>query len=206
MYRLVETIQIKDSQFSNIQYHQLRFDNSQMHVYGVNLNIQLLPLLTSELVAWQNNTHVTEGLIKCRFEYDVEIHNISFELYSRKNIKSLKVVVCDTIDYTHKSTDRRQLQVLLQQANGCDEILICKNSMITDTSFTNVLFFDGQCWFTPATCLLKGTKRQALLDAGRIIEKSISINNFSKYQKVRLINAMIDFEDEVDIAIENIIF
>lgn len=48
-------------------------------------------------------------------------------------------------------------------------MLIVRDGWVTDTSFTNVVFEDaGGGLYTPETCLLEGTRRQSLLDEGRI--------------------------------------
>ena len=84
------------------------------------------------------------------------------------------------------------------------EILILKNGLITDVSFANIAFYDGKGWYTPDSPLLKGTKRAYYIEKGLLIEKRISPADLPKYQKARLINAMLDLEDSHDILIGNI--
>ena len=86
-----------------------------------------------------------------------------------------------------------------------EKIVIVKQGFITDTSYANIVFFDGHKWFTPVSPLLKGTKRTFLLDKKIIEETEIRIDDLEKFKKARLINAMIDFEDKVEILVENII-
>ena len=68
-----------------------------------------------------------------------------------------------------------------------------------------IALFDGTCWFTPASPLLKGTKREYYLDNKMIFKCDIAPADLSKYKKMRLINAMLDLDDGVDIPIENIL-
>ena len=74
--------------------------------------------------------------------------------------------------------------------------------MITDSWASNLLFFDGKRWYTPDTPLLKGVQREYLLAAGQIFEKSIPLSEIAQYSKLRLINAMVDFEraPELDVT------
>ena len=65
-----------------------------------------------------------------------------------REIRSLKVVVDDRIDYSFKSADRSSLNRLTAQKGDCDEIIIVKNGLVTDTSFTNIAVFDGEQWLT----------------------------------------------------------
>ena len=84
-----------------------------------------------------------------------------------------------------------------EKAPSYDEVIIVKDGYITDTSYTNLCFFDGTTWFTPDTPLLPGTMRQRLLDQGIIKEKSIPLSDLNKYQSISLINAMMDLGELV---------
>ncbi len=49
--------------------------------------------------------------------------------------------------------------------------LCVKNGLVTDCTIGNLVFFDGTGWVTPDQPLLKGTKRQALLDRKLVRKK-----------------------------------
>ena len=107
--------------------------------------------------------------------------------------------------YGYKSTDRSRLNALVAQKGNCDDIIIVKHGLLTDTSFTNLAIFDGKHWVTPRHPLLPGTKRAALLDKGMIQKADITLEDLRNTNKVSLFNAMIDF-GEIEIAIENVHF
>lgn len=109
----------------------------------------------------------------------------------------------DNVGY--KSTDRSRLNALVAQKGNCDDIIIVKHGLLTDTSFTNLAIFDGKHWVTPRHPLLPGTKRAALLDKGMIQKADITLEDLRNANKVSLFNAMIDF-GEIEIAIENVHF
>ena len=111
----------------------------------------------------------------------------------------MKLVEDNEIDYSFKSTDRACLNSLAAQKGDCDEVLIVKNGLLTDTSFTNVAVFDGERWLTPKHPLLLGTKRASLLERQVIKEADISVETLMNAQKVSLINAMIDL-GEIEIT------
>jgi 4-amino-4-deoxychorismate lyase len=148
---------------------------------------------------------ISPGLFKCRIIYSQQIETIEFIPYQIPNIKSLKLVVNDSLDYSHKYLNRKLLEKLFSQKGNCDDVVIVKNGFVTDTSFANVLFFNGKNWLTPAKPLLKGTQRQFLLENEQIGTADIHPSDLKYFQKMRLVNAMIRFEDEVDVEIENIV-
>ena len=142
----------------------------------------------------KNQERQGPGLYKARVVYGAQgVEAIEYAPYKMKEIHSLKVVEDNNIDYTYKSTDRSALNALVAQKGDCDEIIIVKNGLITDTSFTNLALFDGNNWLTPKHPLLHGTKRAQLLEAGIIEEAELTPEDLKKAEKVSLFNAMIDF-------------
>lgn len=74
--------------------------------------------------------------------------------------------------------------------------------MITDASTSNLVFRSFEGLFTPDSCLLKGTKRQYLIDKKIIDERKITADDIRLYTHIHFINAMIDLEDDICIDIE----
>ena len=198
MCLLIETIKIKNNRIYNIGYHNSRMNITRKELFGYKNFIDLSGFI--EIPENNNDT------IKCRIIYNKEIIKIEYNVYQKKNIKSLKVINSDDIDYKHKYKDRNKIEELLKAKNNCDDILIIKNDRITDTSFTNIAFYNGVKWLTPAYPLLKGTKRQKLLDENKIMEADIFLNELNKFQRAILFNSMLDLEDEMYIEIDNIKF
>lgn len=197
MCQLIETIQVKNGVLQDINYHKQRFRKTRMKIFGCKPDIDLsdFVLLTPEL---------KNGLYKCRVTYDSQIRNVEFESYKPKTIASLKIVHCNTIDYKYKYKNRSDINELYKRRKKCDDVLIVKNGYITDTSFCNVLFFDGKDWYTPSTPLLEGTKRQKLLEKNIIKEKGIKVSDLRQFRSAMLINAMLDFDLCRTIAIANV--
>ena len=196
MCRLIETIKISNREIQNIGYHNLRFNNSRKLLFNHSDNIDLQKLIVIP-------ENIDNELYKCRVVYSEKIESIEFARYDRREIKTLKLIECNSIYYDYKYLDRSPISELYDQKEGCDDILIVKYGLLTDTSYCNIAFYDGKNWLTPALPLLKGTKRAKLINEKVIIEKGIRAEDIGAYSKACLFNAMVDF-GEMIIDIKNI--
>lgn len=192
--QFVETIKMANGKPSNLPYHQARMERTIRHFFP-NLALNAMPSLQNLITPNENMS-----LVKARVVYGADgVELIEYAPYSMRPIRSLQVVYDDTISYSYKSCDRSQLNALAAKKGDCDEIIIVKNNLVTDTSFTNLAISDGNCWLTPRQPLLLGTKRASLLDQGFIKEADITAYDLKRAERVRLFNAMIDFgEREVE--------
>lgn len=188
-----EAIKLKDGVLYNLPYHEMRMKRTIENFSGKSF-----PLLIDI------PEDKKKGLYKCRIVYSNKILSIEFIPYSFRVVRSLSLVRNNLIDYSHKYTDRIELNTLLTQS-GCDDIIIIKNGFITDASASNLVFEDRTGLYTPNTYLLRGTKREYLLDRGIIKECTIKEKDIEKYDFVYLINAMIDLKDEIKIPITKIV-
>lgn len=188
--KFLETIKVVDGIVHHIEYHQKRLNGVLSH-----LNT--------------NNTHTLQnilnppkiGFYRARVVYDKDTIKVDYYPYVKNDVKSLKLVYDNSIDYSFKYLNRSEIDMLFSQKGISDDILIVKNTLITDTSKANIALYDGKNWFTPKIPLLHGTTKNRLVAGGNLIEKDISVNELGNYSKVALMNAMIDFDI---IAEENI--
>lgn len=193
----VEVIKVKDGVFVDPQPHIERMVRTTQDFFSKPLTIQL----TDDMIP----IDLHSGLVKCRIVYGNKVISINYEPYKMRSIQSLAIVEDDKIEYSYKYLNRNAFNDLLKCREDCDDILIVKNSLVTDTSYTNVVFKDAYGkLFTPTSTLLDGTKRKRLLDAGVIHEKEIHVDDIRSYVGVYLINAMIDIEDNLFIDIKAI--
>ena len=197
MYRLLETIMISEGELLHIEYHNKRFNETRKTLFNNKNEIDLSKEI--EIPA-----DIGDDIYKCRIVYNDTIHYYEFLPYKKKKIKNLKMVKANWIEYNFKYYNRTSFDQLLHQNKEFDDILIIKDGLITDTSYCNVVFFDGDNWFTPASPLLRGTCRARLLDEGKIKERNITPDHLRHYQKVKLINAMNDFEDGISLNVSEI--
>ncbi|MEN8229736.1 MAG: aminotransferase class IV [Bacteroidota bacterium] len=195
----IETIKLLDGTLRNLHYHQLRFERTRSHELGLKNHPRL-----EDVIMVPNG--LDRGLFRCRVLYGKEIDRIEIEPHKRREIRSLKLVVSDTIIYDYKSSDRRALEILFQLRDSCDDILIVKNGYITDSYIANVIFWDGEGWYTSDTPLLPGTMRACLLDEGIIETRRITPDDLGKFKKIILINALNSLEEGPEISIDAVKF
>ena len=192
--QFVETIKISNGKAANLPYHQARMERTIRHFFP-QLALNTMPRL-QDLITPKDSM----SLFKARVVYGTHgVELVEYAPYSMRQISTLKIVHDDTISYSYKCTDRSVLNALTAQKADCDEIIIVKNNLITDTSFTNLAIFDGNSWLTPKHPLLHGTRRALLLDNGLIKEADITVVDLMKAKRIRLFIAMIDFgEREIE--------
>jgi len=196
MFRLLETIKLSGKKFYNLEYHQSRVNKARKELFGLTNEINLAAELKIP-------AGISDSVFKVRVIYSDKIHDVEFHPYTMRNINSLQIVKADDIDYTYKYEDRSKLQKLLCKCTA-DDVLIIKNGFLTDTSYSNIVLSKGCKFFTPASFLLNGTKRQKLLADGVISEVDVSVNDLNKYEKIYLINSMMDLDEQQGIPVEKI--
>jgi len=197
MSRYIETIQLREGKLKNLDFHQERFERTRSEALGLTKHPKLLDLI-----------HIPQGLeqgiFKCRVSYQNKVELIEYEKHLYREVRTLKLVYSNTIDYGYKFADRHKLEELFSQREDFDDILIVKDGCISDSFYANVVFWDGQVWVTPDTPLLPGTMRASLLIKNQIREGRITPGDLTGYQKLKLINAMNDFQSAPEIPVESI--
>ncbi len=185
MCRLIETIQILNGRPENLFWHNMRFNDTRQKLFGSQEHIQLEDVIRIP-PEFENSE------VKCRISYSREIERIDFEPYIFRKINSLRIVCDDTISYPHKYSNRSQIAELFIQRGEYDDILIVKDELITDSSYSNVVLSDGIRLFTPLNPLLHGTKRAKYISEGLIRQKDIQPKDLHRYKEIHLINAFLD--------------
>jgi 4-amino-4-deoxychorismate lyase len=197
MSLLFETIMLQDGVLMNLEYHNFRLNRSREELLGEKDQL----LLENQIVV---PSDCKTGIYKCKVSYSSSINEIEIIPYQKRVIKSLMIVEENTISYSHKYSDRLHLIELMNLRGDCDDILIVKDGYITDTSFSNIVFLNGDKWVTPARPLLRGTMRESLLKRNQIGEENITFDDLKKFKEARLINAMLPLETGIAIRLENI--
>ncbi len=199
MYQLLETIKCADGRLENIEFHQARFSLARKLKFNAEDEILLEQQIQIPQIA-------QTGLFRCRVIYSRQIEKIEFIPHVYRVVNSFKLVIDNDIDYKFKYADRKNLEQLFEKRGNCDDIIIVKNGLITDSFAANLVFFDGKKWWTPDTPLLPGTQRARLLKEKKITATRITQNDLCHYQMAGLINAMNTLENMPQISIEKIQF
>ncbi len=178
MCRYIESIRLADGIVHLKELHQQRMDNAMgTHLWNLNT------ILASAALP-------SQGLHKIRLVYSRHSYDMVCTPYVVKHVSTLTLVKAQ-IDYDHKFEDRAALDALFANRGTADDVIIVKGDRLTDATYANLAFWDGTRWFTPASCLLNGVMRQYLLQLGVLSLADITVANFRKYQKVKLINALL---------------
>ena len=186
MSQFIESIRIHNGVTENLTLHQKRVNKTlrQKAGEGLNLNRVLQKLQIPK-----------NGLFKWRLEYTKDkIKQNQLIPYTSRSVKRIKLVEAPDLKYALKYSDRNSFEKLLTQSNA-DDIIITQKGFITDASYSNLFFWDGQQWVTPSTPLLYGTQREIILKKKLAIEKQIHLNNLSNYTHFKRVNAMMKWED-----------
>lgn len=198
MSLLIESIKLLDGKFHNLFYHEQRMLRSLRMLCGSNEDFQLEKFLTEK-------AYPKQGLYKCRIVYDDNSKETTFIPYEPKTIKRLKIIEHDSISYELKFVNRKTINRLFDLRGECDDILIIKRGMVTDCSYSNIVFRKGKSWCTPWSALLKGTMRQNLIDNNFIQQEEIHKKDIRSFDTFKIINAMLEF-DSPEIEVSNIVF
>jgi 4-amino-4-deoxychorismate lyase len=194
---LFESICWQDGQFQNLQWHTARVQATRAALFGVHDHWQLDELLAS----WQDPISGLrlrqmlphDQLLKLRFDYNQTDWKISWEPYLIRKITTLQLVEAPYINYEFKFSDRSALDSLVQ-ASPADDVIICQNGYLRDSSYANLVFSTGarsSQLYTPATPLLPGTRRAALIASGQVRELDIHLDDLRAFKWVHLVNAML---------------
>lgn len=192
MSRLLETIRVENGKLQLLDLHQQRMNRSRLELFESTQSITLSEKIKIPAFA-------EKGLFKCRVEYAEQIEKIEFLPYEIRKIESLRIVEGGDIDYRLKYADRFRLLLLFEKRKHADDIIIIKNGLVTDSFYANLAFLKNGIWVTPEIPLLSGVQRQFLISRKIIQPAKLSQKDISRFEKVRLFNAMIRWEDELDV-------
>ena len=187
MFPLFESLCIQDGIILNTQWHEDRFQKTYLESFG---NLNPFDLLEGLIIPLKFN----QGKVKLRIRYNRNHRDFHFEHYQIKEIQSLRLVYTEELNYSHKYSRRQNLESLFALRGDCDEVLIIKKGRITDSSYCNVVFFDGHDWWTPKDPLLEGTCRARLLNQGIIKQSLLKVRDLKNFEGLKLINAMRDMD------------
>lgn len=188
MYPFIESIKLLDGKFYRINLHQSRVNRIFSTFFP-----KITPFNLTTLLKQENIPDI--GLYKTRFVFNEDKYTIEFIPYLLPSTKTIKLIETNIESTFYKSTEREKINKAFLLKENCDDVLLVKNGLITDCSYSNVAFYDGVKWFTPAIPIIYGTQRAYLLEKKIIVEKNIPKNEIHTYQQICLFNAMIEFKE-----------
>lgn len=182
MSRFIESIKVENRKPFLLELHQKRVNETFNHFGKENP-----PDLSRIFERFQPEEN---GLFKMRMVYDTK-QNFEVQMipYVFSEIKDFVLIKSNYLEYHFKYENRKPFEKL-KAKSGESEIIIIKNNVVTDTSFSNLIFLKNKKWYTPETCLLNGVQRQNLFRSGKIKEAEITLDTIKNYSHFQLINAM----------------
>lgn len=202
----IETIRLQQGEFRLLPLHIARLNATRSEAYGcAPMPEEFIRRSLNEAIASQPDAG--NGIWKVRILYDRELQKIEAEPYRPRPVNSLRLVESDSIDYHLKKADRSQLASLASMKGDCDEVIIIRRGLVTDTSYSNLLFVSGSGLLTPSQPLLPGVMRRYLIDSGLVKEypltpADILPGNRLGITEAIMINAMLPPGSVVPISVE----
>jgi len=197
MSRFLESIAIKNGQIQRLSWHQRRVNETlQFHYTGATIDLH---------AHIHSQAEQQSGRVKCRVVYDREVTDVQFLPYMPRSIKTLKAIENNDIVYPFKFAERDEINRLFANRGDCDDILIVRNGLITDSSIANLAFRRADKWYTPRQPLLKGTMRAYLIENQLLTEADIRGSDLTSFDAYKLINALLAFSS-AEYPVSNINF
>lgn len=199
MFPLFESIKVYKGKVCNAKWHNERMERTFKNYFKIDKTINVLDYFDSK--------QITEELVKFRITYNEKEVHVEYNPYQAKNIQSLQVVhLPSDANYDFKFSDRNILNKAFAQKGEADGVLLIQNGLVTDTSYSNILFLKNGNWYTPKKPLLKGTQREKLLHMGRIQTAEIRLEDLNDYESFTLINAMNELGEREILEVKRILF
>lgn len=195
MFPFFESIAILDGNARNLFYHQDRVNRTFKKFYPQSEPHHLEYLL-------HKTSLIDAPIVKIKFSYREDGYKIHQLPYSARIFKRFYLVTDNQIEYAYKYSDRKFLERHTGRLTPDEQILLIREGLITDSSFSNVIFYDGYRWLTPAKPLLEGTMRASLIADWKIHEEELIPGQLHLFKSFKLINAMLTLEESPEYPID----
>ncbi|HNS71615.1 MAG TPA: chorismate-binding protein, partial [bacterium] len=135
MLKFIESIKVLNGDTPDINEHLQRVIRTIQYFYSKS-NEKFDFISCVNTVLERERDKISDGLFKLRVVYSDRFISGTLIPYIPKRIKRLKLVESDDIEYPFKFENRTAIDSLLSYKDKCDDILIVKNGVITDTSYS----------------------------------------------------------------------
>jgi len=187
----LETVKLKDGKLLHWEWHRLRMEETLFHFYHYSPPESFFKPVLEGI---ERGDFPLNGEFRYRIAYNRSgIFQIETLPVPCRQFRKLGIVEVERINYRFKFLNRRRLEQIKNRFGGVDEIIIVLNRLVTDTTISNLAFWDGREWLTPSTYLLNGTTRRRLLEEKILREEVITLSDLPFFQKVTLLNALLPF-------------
>ncbi|QZE13650.1 aminotransferase class IV [Halosquirtibacter laminarini] len=187
MCLFIETICVSDGKVKALEYHQQRLNRTLQYFY---------PIAAIDLKAFTDSLDLPmSGTYRLTITYGRDVIDYKMVPYNIRSIERFVCVEAPDIRYDFKYENRDALNLCRDLVGENEEPILIQNGLVTDTTYTNLIFYRDGRWFTPKEPLLKGTQRQFLLEQKLIETCDIYQHDLHLYEKFRPINAMMGWDN-----------
>ncbi len=184
MTRLIESIRIYNGCAELLARHQQRVKSAYLHIFN-----STSPLALNKIIAL--SPPPGSGLYKLRVEYEENSFEMEYIPYSTPEFRGYRLVnIPSDFDYRFKYADRALFDLITRETEPGMLPILVRDGMITDSTFTNLVFRKGDTLFTPITPLLKGVQISKLIDDGSVKPSIIAQADIKLYDEIIPTNAM----------------
>ena len=191
---LIETMHVTNGNIKNFNYHLERVKKAYEYFkWKFDEKEWVIKLTSSRFQVPGSKFQVSKDEFRLRITYSYNgIRNIETFPIQKREFNKFKVIDIN-FDYFLKKKNRKHFSILHSKFSAFDEFILIKNGLVTDTTISNLAFFDSKEWLTPKYPLLQGTKRAELIEKGVLKEINIHTSDLKYFEKMAMINAILGF-------------
>ena len=129
MCRFIETIRLEHGRILHAGYHNRRLNATRRAWWGEMPDLHVEDYIVPEY---------TERT-RCRIVYGREIESVEYFAYQPRQVRRLRLLAYDTIEYRYKQADRSLLDQLYALRGEADDVLIVREVSVISPSRTRIL-------------------------------------------------------------------
>ena len=183
-FRFIESIRVFNGRAENLKKHQQRIDNTlAFHFDGRG------SILLQEII--RHNPPPETGLFKLRIVYADAIEKVEYLSYRIPHFRKFQCFsLPEDFEYRFKSANRKIFDEFSQQAQPDILPVLIQRGLVTDSTFSNLIFKRKDEWFTPAAPLLHGVQLQKIMETHRVQSIEIRKNELKTFDAIYPVNAL----------------
>ncbi len=187
MYQFIESIRVENGVVFGLRFHQKRVNETYQQFFPKAKAFSLRDIIRFEELP-------KHGLYKLRIVYDVKVREMELQAYLIPRFHTYQTFeVASDFDYTFKSLDRHTFDEISSGLEKDILPILIKGSLVSDSTFSNLIFEKEGLLYTPATPLLYGTMLQQTMKERAVEQVDIRIDDIELFEKIYPINAMNPF-------------
>lgn len=184
MIRFIESIRLLNGTVENVKYHQARINETFAFYFEGKAPISLQQIIDS-------NQPPENGLFKLRIVYAETLEKIEYLPYQAPFFRKFQCFrIPDDFIYRFKFANRIFFENISKKIEPDVLPVLIQKGLVTDSTFTNLVFKRGDKWFTPKTPLLQGVQLQIMTETFPVNKVEIRETEIETFDAIYPINAL----------------